>query len=504
MNKLINLIGGNKVVAVVCGQWGDTGKGKIVDAFAEWADVFARGTGGNNAGHTVVENGVEWISHILPVGIRYDSKGKITVLGNGMVIDMNQLIKELNGLDKLGLTYNNLMISKDASVIAPWHISRDKSKNQSLKSGGIGSTGRGIGPCYGDKILRKGIKVSDLFKPEKLREKIELAKTRYPEQEIDTNEMMVELTKYNDKIVDYVKNTIPIMHKFVKEGKNILLEGAQGLLLSIEFGTDTYCTSSDCSVNSTAAGVGLKGVDIAFQTLKWPAMTRVGGGPFPTEIGGIDAENYCSEGLEHDIFFEVNKWLGMDLDLQRIRELQEKQRSGNINEIDMTELDRFAKNVKNYINENKDLVLGLVNSQDSMKQNVGVRLASFEYGATTKRPRRIGWVDAVAGRYAVGCNTKYIILTKVDCLAGANEFKICYGYDVDGKVLEDFDRDSDVLRKVKPVMKSYPSYDVVSGDFINLPTGLKQGIYDFEEFTGGRVVALSTGPEKEDMIIRGF
>lgn len=169
---LSKLLEGVQVLAIVCNQWGDTGKGKFSDYFSEsWADVIARGTGGNNAGHTVVVNGKERIFHLLPTGVVYDSKGKITILGNGMVIDVKDLIKELGDLESEGLTYKNLMISKDAHVVMPWHVSIDRAKNSSQKDGGIGSTGRGIGTCYADKVARKGITIGDLFDSELFRKK---------------------------------------------------------------------------------------------------------------------------------------------------------------------------------------------------------------------------------------------------------------------------------------------------------------------------------------------
>ena len=166
-NQLNRLVKGKKVIAVVCNQWGDTGKGKFSDCFgAYWADIIARGTGGNNAGHTVILKGKEKIFHLLPSGITYSSKGKINVLGNGVVIDLKVLLQEMDELEKQGISYDNLMISKDANIIMPYHITRDLAKDQSQKKGGIGTTGRGIGPCYTDKIARRGIRIEDLYNKE--------------------------------------------------------------------------------------------------------------------------------------------------------------------------------------------------------------------------------------------------------------------------------------------------------------------------------------------------
>src|SRR3989344_5316304 len=288
-----------KTVAIVCNQWGDTGKGKFSDYFAShWADVTARGTGGNNAGHTVVVNGNEKIFHLIPAGILNDSRGQVTILGNGMVIDLLVLSHEIEELEAERLTYNHLMISKDANVIMTYHIEIDRAKNQSQKHGGIGSTGRGIGPCYTDKIGRRGIFIEELFDRDKLSRKINAVKKKYSGQKLKINkdEIIESLMPLAERIKPFVTDTISEMHRFMREGKKILLEGAQGLLLSIEHGTYPYVTSSDCSLDGTASGVGLsaKTIDLPLGIVKFPFMTRVGAGPFPTELGGRESELYCA------------------------------------------------------------------------------------------------------------------------------------------------------------------------------------------------------------------
>ena len=290
LDKLLKNV---QTIAVICNQWGDTGKGKFSDYFAsQWADVTARGTGGNNAGHTVVVNGKEKIFHLIPAGVTNDSLGKTTILGNGMVIDLAVLSSELDDLDKEGVSYNNLLISRDANVIMPYHINRDKAKHQSQKKGGIGSTGRGIGPCYTDKVARRGIMINDLFNRDRLVKKINKVREFYLEQKIDTENIIEQLKPYAERIEPFVRDTVAEMHNFMRGGKKILLEGAQGLLLSIEHGTYPYVTSSDCSLNGTASGVGLsaKNIDLSLGIVKFPFMTRVGAGPFPTELGGCVAE----------------------------------------------------------------------------------------------------------------------------------------------------------------------------------------------------------------------
>src|SRR3989338_10101958 len=210
---LNNLLEGVQTLAIVCNQWGDTGKGKFSDYFAsQWADVTDRGTGGNNAGHTVVINRKEKIFHLIPTGITNDPNGKFTVLGNGMAIDLSVLSHELDELDADGITYNNLLISKDAHVIMPYHINRDKAKHQSQKKGGIGSTGRGIGPCYTDKIARRGIVIEDLFDRDRLSRKINEIRREYSEQKIYCDEIIDLLVPFAERIKNFVTVFNKSMH----------------------------------------------------------------------------------------------------------------------------------------------------------------------------------------------------------------------------------------------------------------------------------------------------
>jgi len=470
-----------QVVAVVCNQWGDTGKGKFSDLLSSsWADVIARGTGGNNAGHTVVVGGKERIFHLLPAGITQDKKGKISILGNGMVIDLKILVDELKELEAEKLSYNNLMISKDAHVVMPYHIIRDQAKHQSQKKGGIGSTGRGIGPCYEDKIARRGIRIEDLLNKKSLIKKINKAAEYYPEQKIKPEKIITELRPYIRKIKPFIKDTFNEVPKLLKQGKKILLEGAQGLLLSVEYGTYPYVTSSDCSVNGTAAGIGISAhdIDLVLGIIKFPFMTRVGAGPFPTEIGGLDSEKYCGE-------------------------------DGHIKEDELRAYKipytKEAGKIKYDWQDSK--IVKMLNSNNPLMQSVGMRLSAGEYGATTGRPRRVGWTDAVAGHFARNINGPKIILTKVDSLAGAKSFKIAYGYKDDskngGKKTERFNRDLDFLRNVKPVYKKYKGYKNLEGikQYKKLPLSLRQAIKDFEKFTNGEVVAVSIGPNRDETIV---
>ena len=491
---LEKLVQGKQVIAIVCNQWGDTGKGKFSDYFAaHWADVIARGTGGNNAGHTTVINGKKRIFHLIPAGIVYDKVGKTNILGNGMVIDLKVLCGELDELDKEGMTYNRLMISEDAHVIMPYHIARDKKKNQSQEKGGIGSTGRGIGTCYADKIARRGIMIRDLFDEDKLVKKIHKAAEFYPEININIDDIIQELKPYAERIKPFVRNTIAEMHEFVRSDKKVLLEGAQGLLLSIEFGSYPYVTSSDCSVNGTASGVGLPARIVnALSIVKFPYMTRVGAGPFPSELGGEASEKYCAAGLEHDIFYEVKTYLGMDLDLNRIRELQEQNNK--------EELLKYEKQVDDYIVSHREDIVKLINSDDPFERGIGIRLAGYEYGATTKRPRRTGWTDLVALKYTIGINGPDLILTKPDVLQGADYFYLATTY----KNQQEFTRDSDALRKVEPALYKLKGFKEDLSQIDNgkdLPAGLKEGTQLIEAVAGGRVRIISTGPEQDQTLI---
>jgi adenylosuccinate synthase len=493
---LEKLLKGKQIAAVVCNQYGDSGKGKITDDIAPWADIVAKGTGGPNSGNTVVNNGVEKIFHSIPAGISYDNSGKVNMIGNGTVVDIKSLNKELDDLESDNMSYNNLMISKDANVIMAYHIVQDCAKNKSQKSGGIGSTGRGIGPCYADKIARRGIFIEDLFNTDILATKINKIKEFYPNQNINTEEIISELTSHAKRIAPLVRDTVNEMHNFVRQGKKILLEGSQGLLLSIEHGTYPYVTSSDCSFNGLASGVGISAgqIDLPLGIFKFPFMTRVGGGPFPTELGGRKSEEYCGE--EKDIFYEAKTYIGTDLNLDEIKKLQERK--------DSETLKKYRKVVNDSIRLNKDRILDMINSNDEFIQGIGVRLAAGEYGATTGRPRRTGWTDAVAGRYAVGINGPLIVLTKPDCLEDINNFKICYGYNQSGKISENFDKREKYLRGAVPEYRTYEGYGDIGNvkTFDKLPPSLKESIEDFEKFTGGCVKIVSVGAERNQTIVR--
>ena len=254
-----------------------------------------------------------------------------------------------------------------------------------------------------------------------------------------------------------------------------MLEGAQGLLLSIEFGSYPYVTSSDCSLNGTATGVGLPAsiVDIAFNVVKFPFMTRVGAGPFPTELGGAKAEEYCAAGTQHDLRYELATY---GIPFEEIK-------------------DRIK------YDHSHPKIIDLMNSSDDFIKGVGIRLSAEEYGATTSRPRRTGWTDLLALRYAVHVNGPNIIITKPDSLKGIKEFKLCNGYN--GSF---FSADSSNLKNLDPEFEIFEGFNEdISGirKYEELPKGLRESIEFLEKFTGGRVRIVSVGPEREQTIVKG-
>ena len=468
-----------QVIAILCHQWGDTGKGKFSDYFASrWADVIARGTGGNNAGHTVVHGGRQRIFQSLPAGIAYDGQGKITIMGSGMVLDLEVLGRELDLLRRDGLTWDHLMISRDAHVIMPYHVARDRAVNRSQSGGGIGSTGKGIGPCYADKIARRGVRVSDLFDRDLLARRIETALSFYPGLSLDPDQILAGLEPLAGRIKPLVRDTTAEIHRLYREGKKILLEGAQGLLLSVEHGTYPYVTSSDPSLNGAAGGVGLPAaaVDLPLGVVKFPFMTRVGGGPFPTELGGARSEKHCGD------------------ESVTLRE----------------ELERFGipcrmEGDRPRYDHEEERIRRLMNDDDPFVQGVGLRLAAGEYGAVTGRPRRTGWCDAVAARYAARINgVSRIILTKPDACAGLDRFRICYGYRIGEEVRTDFPRDAGALRKADPQYREYEGYGRIGSirAYQELPQSLRTAVSDLETFSDTSAAIISVGPEAEQTIIK--
>ncbi len=479
-----------RTLAIVCTQWGDTGKGKFVDFFAEWADIIARGTGGANAGHTIVLRGTQHIFHLVPSGILYDGYGKVNIIGTGTVIDPNVLTHELKLLDAARLPYNFLRVSRRAKLVLPQHIVMDRVRECNA-NGKIGTTGRGIGPAYVDHYDRLALTMNDLLNPDafvmklrsNLRDKVQFLRPVDPDvlRKIMQHEHLQSGAYYNpstifdeDVIVahylgyaetlrDLICNTDALIQKVVGK-QNILLEGAQGHLLSVDYGTYPFVTSSDCSIQGLAKGVGLseKQVDLTLGIAKAYFMTRVGEGPFPTELGGVASAAWCgTKGVNRE-----------------------------------TELEKFG-----------DVS---VNDPDPFRQGVGIRMAAHEYGATTGRPRRIGWLDLPLLRYAVQTGIDGLILTKLDSLDGCEVIKLCKAYTYRGDNYQIGERllctgdqlnvaipDAEVLQHCQPIYQEFPGWRAAAEQ----PPELMNLVRFLEAEVGKRAVILSVGPEREQTIV---
>ena len=455
-----------KTLAIVCNQWGDTGKGKFVDLYADWASIIARGTGGNNAGHTIVLNDQEHIFHLVPSGILKDKEGKINVMGSGMVDDLGVLVEELDTLEENGYSYDGLRISEKANLILPYHKQLDGTQS-SMKKGKIGTTGRGIGPAYADKVARFGIEVGDLRDKDRFVDKLKkVQKEHHFYLNLDIDQIVEEQLKHYQRIKDFVRDTDTLLRDAKKNGQRILLEGAQGLLLSIIYGTKPYVTSSDPSRLGLAQGVGLlpEDIDLTLGIVKFPFMTRVGNGPFPTEYGGRKSEEYCAQdnGIAHKKSVEEKEFANMG---------------------------------------------DLTNHSDYFMKGVGIRLAANEYGATTQRPRRVGRTDLVALKHAMWVNGPNLILTKADCMVGVEEIELGVAYENGtGKQTTGINHGEDIDYGQKGV---YQKFGPWNEDFQNcrvydqLPGNVQEPIDFLTEQLGARVRIVSVGPEAEQTIIKG-
>lgn len=422
-----------KTIVIVGGQFGDEGKGKIVDFLTEKADLIARYNGGNNAGHTVVVKDDVFKFHLIPSGTIH--KGKLNVVGNGTVIDPKVIVGEIENLEEKGYSISdkNLIISQNAHVIREKHIEEDKTTG-----GKIGTTSRGIGPCYKDKIARTGLRMIDYVK---------------------------EDNKYAKKIKPLVKDASLIVNQFLENEKNILLEGAQGTLLDIDHGTYPYVTSSNVIAGGacTGLGIGPKKIDNVIAIMK-AYVTRVGGGPLPTELG---------------------------------TEQQTKNEDG-INELKETLGDEGLKHLKRKI---------IIKANDGDEYNQGrlLRFNGMEYGTTTGRPRRCGWFDALIGRYAVRINgLDAVIITKLDVLDEFKKIKICTAYEYKGKKLTEFTNNVEILKQCKPIYEELDGWceDITKvKDFKELPKNAQKYIERTEELIKVPVCIVSVGPERSQTII---
>lgn len=419
-------------VVVIGTQWGDEGKGKIVDYLAEQADVVVRYQGGNNAGHTVVVNGNEFKLHLLPSGILYD--GKACVIGNGVVIDPAVLIKELKGMQAKGIDTSSLKISNRAHVIMPYHRLLDEVEEEYRGDNKIGTTKRGIGPCYMDKNARCGIRMVDLMDTEEFSEKLEtnleaknhLLKAVYGVEGFDFETIKAEYLGYADVLRPYIADTSAALHEFVSTGKKVLFEGAQATQLDLDHGTYPYVTSSHPIAGGACvgAGVGPTKITKVIGVVK-AYSTRVGEGPFPTEL-------LCETG-EH------------------------------------------------------------------------IRQRGHEFGTTTGRPRRCGWLDASVVRYAgYVSGIDYMAITRLDILDDLPSLKICVGYNYNGQPLNEFPASLKVLGKVEPIFEELPGWqtDITAcRSYDELPLNARRYIERLSEVTGIKIGIVSVGPGREQTMI---
>ena len=422
-------------VAVILGtQWGDEGKGKIVDYLAEKSDVVVRYQGGNNAGHTVIANGKEFKLHLLPSGILYENK--VCILGNGVVIDPPVLLKEIRNIKAKGVKPAALKISDRAHVIMPYHRLLDELQEDALGDKKIGTTKRGIGPCYADKHNRTGIRIADLLEPEMLKVKIEtnvakhneVFKKVYDDEGFEAEAVYHEYLQFGEELREYICDTIPMLNKSIAAGAKILLEGAQATLLDVDYGTYPYITSSHPTAGGACvgAGVGPTNIDKVIGVVK-AYTTRVGEGPFPTEL------------------------------------------------------------------------------EDEVSQYI--QYTGKEYGTTTGRPRRIGWLDMVMIKYAVQVNgLAALALTRLDILDELDEIKICTGYKCGDEIVDEFPASLKRLGEMTPVFETLSGWEAPITevrDYKKLPENARKYVERIAALAGIPVSIVSVGAGREQTIFNG-
>ncbi|MGI9167980.1 MAG: adenylosuccinate synthase [Pyrinomonadaceae bacterium] len=426
----------SKIIVVIGAQWGDEGKGKIVDLLAERFDIVVRYQGGHNAGHSVQVGDRSFVLHLLPSGIVH--AGKICVLGNGMVIDPKAFFEEADRLMAQGIEVSpeRVKISSRAHLILPYHRALDHTSEERLGNERVGTTLRGIGPAYEDKAGRRGIRTADALVPEVLRSRIErnledanriiLA---YGGETLDADEIFAEMSRLTERLGAFIGDTTQYLNAAAAAGRSILLEGAQATLLDVDHGTYPFVTSSNTTAGGAIIGTGLAphrltGVLGIVRTY----TTRVGEGPFPTEMLKGEAE------------------LG-----QLIRE------------------------------------------------------RGREYGASTGRPRRCGWFDAFATRYAAEINGfTSVALTKLDVLDELDQIKVCTGYNLDGRACDSLPAVSQDLRRIEPVYATLPGWKsstVGTTEMNSLPANARRYVEFLSQQIGVEIGLVSTGPERTQTII---
>jgi adenylosuccinate synthase len=418
--------------AVLGAQWGDEGKGKIVDYLSAKADYVIRFNGGNNAGHTIINNSGKFALHLIPSGI-FQPKTKV-IIGNGVIVDPEVLVKEIELLKNCGIKLKNkLFISPRCHLIMPYHKTLDFLYEQAKGKNKTGTTGRGIGPTYSDKVSYNGIRIIDLINSESFSKKLEiqlLVKNKILKAlgagELKQKGIERIFFAFREKIKPFVFESFPIIQKAVKNNKNILFEGAQGIMLDNDWGTYPFVTGSTVMTGGINAGAGIPISKIKNVTGASKAyLTRVGGGPFPTEL-----------------------------------------------------LDQTGEKI---------------------------RTIGGEFGATTGRPRRCGWLDIELLKFACFISGfTELAITKLDVLDNFPEIKICTGYSLNGKKVNYYDGDSDFLSNVKPIYETFKGWTKPTKGitrYADLPKEAKQYLKEVERLTGTPIKYISTGPRRHEMII---
>ena len=420
-------------IVIVGTQWGDEGKGKIVDLLSEFADIVVRFQGGNNAGHTIVVNGEQFISHLVPSGIL---QKKTCLIGNGMVVDPAVLVEELDNLESRGIDVgsDNLKISEKAHIIMPYHKQIDLAREKKKGDKKIGTTGRGIGPCYEDKACRRGIRFVELIDFEGFIEKIRTIleeknfylKHYLSSETVDPESIIDQYKGYAKRLAPHVVNISVLMNQAIKANKQILFEGAQGTHLDIDHGTYPYVTSSNTISGNACcgAGIGPKEITGVIGIVK-AYTTRVGEGPFPTEL-----------------FDEIGD---------------------------------------------------------------AIQVKGAEFGATTGRKRRCGWLDSVLLRNSARLNgLTGLAITKLDVLGELESLKICTAYEYNGEIIHDFPASIKILKACKPVLETLPGWSEDISDvrkIDDLPQNAKNYLDRIEELTETPINIISVGPGRDQTII---
>ncbi len=420
------------VSAVVGTQWGDEGKGKVVDYLAERADYVVRFQGGNNAGHTIVVGDETFKLHLLPSGA---VSGKTGIIGNGCVVDPHVLVREVTDLEERGIKFD-LYLSDRAHLIMPWHRLLDGLEEEAKGGKKVGTTGRGIGPCYQDKASRMGIRVGDLLNAERLREKVldniaiktGLLKAYGRKDRLDVDEILDELEVAAVVLRPFIADTVHMLHEAVKKNENVLLEGAQGVMLDLDHGTYPYVTSSYVASGGMCSGSGLSPRDIGDVVGVVKAYTtRVGEGPMPTEL--------------------------------------------------------------------------------NTKAGIGEHLArvGHEFGTTTGRPRRCGWLDLVVVNQAVRlCGVNQLAVTKMDVLCGLDEIQVCHAYELaDGSIVHHIPSDIDIFAGAKPIYQTFEGWeDLGDGSWEGLPAAARIYLQFIREKTGAQIKMVGIGPKRDQTVLR--